>query len=333
MEKQKLLQEIESFVAEGKIKKSELIESFDKGSAKVRKEHDVSRILYYLGGGVVLAGIFIFISQYWPVLGSVSRVLVTLGSGVAAYVAGTFFSADSRFRGVGNAFHLIGAVLLPFGMAVFVEEAGMEVSPGVLSIIFLILSFGYIASFFLRRSTLFLFWSIVFVSALFFAFTEYLALSAAFSGEQIARFAEYRIATTGLSYLFLGYYFSPMFREQKDILPYSSALSGFLYGFGALGFFGSTLFLGGWNPNQSIFWEVLYPFLTFSGLFLSVYVKSRSLLIFSSIFLFGYIFKMTSEYFADNFGWALSLVVLGFALIAVGYLVVYLNKKFKKLAD
>src|ERR1019366_1319816 len=82
---------------------------------------------------------------------------------------------------------------------------------------------------------------------------------------------EYRILVLGLAYMFLGYYLSQT--SQK-------ALSGVMYGFGSLFFLGSAMALGGWQPNQNAFWELIYPLLVFGLIFLSVYVKSKSFLVF-----------------------------------------------------
>jgi len=77
-----------------------------------------------------------------------------------------------------------------------------------------------------------------------------------------------------------------------------------------------------------VFWELVFPGLSFGILFLSVYLKTRSFLIFGTLYLMFYILKITNEYFTSGFGWALSLIILGFALIGIGYFAFYLNKKY-----
>ena len=46
------------------------------------------------------------------------------------------------------------------------------------------------------------------------------------------------------------------------------------------------------------------------------------------MYLMFYILKITYEYFTSGFGWALSLIIVGFALIGIGYFAFYLNKKY-----
>ena len=132
-------------------------------------------------------------------------------------------------------------------------------------------------------------------------------------------FFEYRMLVAGISYLLIGYAFA---KNEK------APLSGFLYSFGILGFLGAAFALGGWSPTQNVFWELIFPGLALGTLFMSVYLKTRSFLTFGSLFLMIYILKITGEYFTSGLGWPLSLVLAGLMLIAVGYLYVYLKKKY-----
>ena len=70
--------------------------------------------------------------------------------------------------------------------------------------------------------------------------------------------------------------------------------------------------------------------MVFGGVFLSVYMKSRSVLIASTLFLVAHVVYITSEYFADSLGWPISLVLLGFVFIGLGYGSVTINKKYIK---
>ena len=40
--------------------------------------------------------------------------------------------------------------------------------------------------------------------------------------------------------------------------------------------------------------------------------------------------KITFEYFTEGLGWPLSLVLVGFALMGIGYMAFYLNKKYMR---
>jgi hypothetical protein len=103
-----------------------------------------------------------------------------------------------------------------------------------------------------------------------------------------------------------------------------------LYAFGSLGFLGAALALGGWAPEQNVFWELIFPLLVFGIIFLSIYVKSRAFLVFGSLFLIGYIFKLTGEYFSNTLGWPLALVLAGLLIMGVGYYAVRINRQYMK---
>ena len=134
-------------------------------------------------------------------------------------------------------------------------------------------------------------------------------------------YTAYRFVGIGASFMVLGYAFRVLF--TKVITPW-------LYAFGALAVLGGTFALQGFKPDQSAFWEIIYPGLVFGAMFIAIFLRSRAVLIFGAAFLVGDIFKLTSEYFQDSLGWPLMLVLAGFLLIGVGYLTFYLNNKYLK---
>jgi len=133
------------------------------------------------------------------------------------------------------------------------------------------------------------------------------------------RFIAYRWLVAGLTYVVLGYYFCNTNKKE---------MTGFLYGFGVFAILNAALVLGGWEPEQYIFWELIYPALVFGVIFLSIYLKSKSFLVFGAMYIMIYIIKITAEYFTDGLGWPLSLVLMGLALIAIGHVTYSLNRKY-----
>jgi len=131
-------------------------------------------------------------------------------------------------------------------------------------------------------------------------------------------FYEYRVLLVGLTYILLGYSLA-----RHKLKP----LTGWLYSFGVLGFLGAALALGGWTPNQNMFWEISFPAFSLGAMFVSIYLKSRSFLIFGAIFLMAYLLKITAEYFTDTLGWPLALVLAGLALIGIGFGTFYMKKQ------
>ena len=124
----------------------------------------------------------------------------------------------------------------------------------------------------------------------------------------------------GASYLLLAHAFRSGWNKH---------LIGALYFFGITGFLGATFS----QVFDSVPWQLLYFLIVLGGLFLSVYMRSRSILVMSTLFLIAHVSYITSEYFADSLGWPISLVILGFVFIGLGYASVTINKKYIKGAN
>jgi hypothetical protein len=323
MDKQELLHEVRQLAAAHAINQGELLTAFAQGQGTVVPEENkhitLSQVLYYIGGAIVFVGICVLISQNWEYFNTATKILVTLGSGIAAYVVGVLFNRYEQYKGLGLAFFLISALVNPIGLYVMFDKLGFDTglaSVGVL--VFLILLVVYLGSYFIFRKTIFTLFSIVFGTALFFLLVQWM-VGVNFTYADQSKIWEYRFLVAGMVYMLLGYYF-------KDTSE--SSLAGPLYAFGSLGFLGAALALGNWQPNQNVFWELIYPLLVFGIIFLSVYIKSKSFLVFGSLFLIGYILKLTSEYFSSGLGWPLALVLAGLLIMVVGYYAVRINKEY-----
>ena len=321
--KEEILQYIKTIGEQKIVTKDELDLAYDSGSGiktdvVLTKKLGIAEILYYIGGAIVFLGISILLWQNWSTLGFGTKVLATLGAGVAAYFVGLLFSRDEKTETVGSTFYLISALVMPLGLYVVFNNAGFDAnSYGSQSLISGILFGMYLLSYVVFRKNVFTLFSILFGTWLFFSLTSFMIGSGLYFDNW--KFYEYRVLVAGITYMLIGYAFS---KNER------ASLSNFLYGFGILGFLGAALSLGGWKPNQNVFWELIYPGLIFGALFLSVYIKSKSFLTWSTLFLMAYIFKITSEYFSGGLGWPLSLVIAGLSMIGVGYMSISLKKKY-----
>lgn len=324
--KEEALEYIRSLGEQKTVTREELDFAYDSGAgiktdAVLTKKLGIAEILYYIGGAIVFLGIAIFLAQNWATIGFATKVLSTLGAGIAAYIVGVLFTSNEKTETAGSAFYLISALVTPVGIGVIFDNAGFDTSSyGAQSLISGILLATYLLSYFVFQKNVFTLFSILFGTWFFFSFTSFLMGGGPFY--QDWEFYEYRVLVIGLSYMLLGYTFS---KNER------SPLSGFLYGFGILGFLGAALALGGWEPNQNIFWELIYPGLVFGALFLSVYIKSKAFLTWGTIFLMAYILKITSEYFSSGLGWPLALIIAGLAMIGVGYMSISIKRKYFKI--
>ncbi len=323
MNKEELLQQLASLLDSGDLTQSEIMEAIgaDNGqdiAAKTNLTARLSAVLYYIGGGVVFLGMVFLIAQEWRYFGTATKISVTLGSGLAAFVTGVLFSNQQRLGAAGPAFFLISALLLPGGLFVTYDEAGIDVEKMSAQIqIAGILLAAYLGAYSVIRRNVLLTFAFIFGSWFFFAMTNYLVRGAPVL--DYWEFINYRILLAGLAYMLLGYSFVGSERET---------LTGWLYGIGVVGFLGAGLALGEWKPTQNVFWEAIYPGLVFGIIFLSTHLKSRVLLVFASLALGSYLSKITAEYFSDSLGWAFSLVIAGFLLMGVAYLAVHVNRRY-----
>jgi hypothetical protein len=326
MNKEELLQEITTQSREQHITREEVVHAYDEGvasaeSAPIVPVFNMADIMYYLGGGIVAIGIGIFLYQNWDTLNTFARILSTLGSGVLAYNLGVILSRKPERTTLGQAFHLIAAIVLPIGLFVTLDEMKVDTSNfGIMSVIYAALFAAYMISYYIFKKNLFAFVSIIFGTGLFWSVTGWLVTGTAIFSE--GDFAAYQFLIIGLVYVLLGHYFI-----DKKPAP----LTKYLYPFGLLFSFGAILALGGYAPDQNYFWELIFPGLALASVFSSLPLRSRAFLIIGIGALVVYIFKITGEYFADNLGWPLALIVAGFAMIAVGSLFVRLNRKYKAL--
>lgn len=321
--KEEVLQYIRTLAEQKVVTKEELTEAYDSGSGIkadviLTKKLGVAEILYYIGGAIVFLGISILLWQNWSTLGFGTKVLATLGSGIAAYFVGLLFSRDERTEAAGSAFYLISALVTPIGLWVVFDNAGFDASSyESQSLISGIMLGTFLLSLFVFKKSIFTLFSVLFGTWLFFSLTSWMVGGAPLFNDW--KFYMYRVLVVGIAYMLMGYAFS---KDER------APLSGFLFGFGILGFLGAALALGEWKPNQNVFWELIYPALVFGALFLSIHVKSKAFLTWGTLFLMAYILKITSEYFSTGLGWPLALVIAGLAMIGVGYMSLSIKKKY-----
>jgi hypothetical protein len=326
MNKETLLHSIETAIREGIITPDDLCVFGanttalpDPHVSEPSKTFNLSGILYYVGAGIAFIGVSIFVGQHWADLPSMLRILVTLGAGLALFSAATLLESTKRLDRVPDAFHFLAGLLIPGGVFVTLDELGFHGSDWGPGLIFLALTLAYVLAYRIFRHNLLLLFAIIYGTAAFFLLTE--AMATGFISFDRDDYLAYRFVGVGATYLVLGYAFRAML---------SKILTPWLYGFGALAVLGGAFALQGWQPTQSIFWEVIYPGLVFGAMFLSIHLRSRPVLFLGAAFLVGDIFKLTDEYFQNSLGWSLMLVLAGFLLIGVGYLTFYLNRTYMK---
>ncbi|NNC97427.1 MAG: hypothetical protein HKN88_05085 [Gammaproteobacteria bacterium] len=315
-----LLQDLEKALHSGSVDVVSVLGVLEKFTDTKKSEgsNKLMHILSFIGGGIVFMGIAFWVGQEWKHFGSSAKILCTLGIAIGFFISAVLLSKNDEQEVLSNTFFAIAALLMPFGLGVTYDELEFKVDTySVTTQISGILTAVFLSAYFLFRRNLLLIFAIIFASCLFFIATDWMLKDQFMASE--SKFYLYRIFFVGLTWTLLGHAFSDSVRKP---------LTSFLYVFGIIAILSSAMALGGWKPNQSVFWELIYPGLALGIVFLSTVVKSRSFLIFGSLGFGAYICKITAEYFSDSLGWPLALILMGSAMIGIAFGAVRIRKKY-----
>ena len=88
------------------------------------------RVLGVLGGTFVFAGVGVFIALQWDELNAAARVIVTLGSGLAAFVLAVLGTREPRFDKAAAPLFLMAAALEPPGCSSRSTSSGRAATGG-----------------------------------------------------------------------------------------------------------------------------------------------------------------------------------------------------------
>jgi hypothetical protein len=262
------------------------------------------RALGFLGGTFVFAGVGVFIALQWDAMNTAARIIVTLGAGLAAFVLAALARRDPRFERAATPLYLTAAALEPVGMLVAFEEFGSGGDwrwAGLVTAAVMAIQFG-LAFFVARRSTL------LFVSVTF-------AMSALWTGLDLMDMDGGVMALTLGGTLVLSAIWADR-QAHRDVTP-------------PWYFVGAAAVLGGvFDLVESSPVEVIFVAAAASFVYLSVVVRSRTLLVVSILAILAYTGYFTAEHFADSIGWPLALVGFGLAMIGLSALAVRLDRRY-----
>ena len=272
--------------------------------AESRARTILVRVGAYLGGTFVFAGIVAFIALQWDSMNSAARVIITLGSGLAAFAMATIATRDSRFDKAAPPLFLIAAGLEPTGMLVAFNEFGSGgdarwaalFTAGVMAI-------QFAAIFSVLRQSMLLFLAVLFAMLSWVTAFDILNVDESFG-------------VTMLGGCLLLAAIAADRTPHRVITPawYLAGGIGFLYGL--------------FDIVEGTLFEVLF-ILTASGfVYLSAAIPSRTLLLVATGAILGYTGWFTGEHFADSLGWPLALVLFGLLMISLSALAFRIDRKY-----
>ena len=262
------------------------------------------RVLAYLGGIFVFAGLGVFIAMNWDSMNFAARVVITLGSGIAAFIMALIAANDERYEKAATPLFLIAALLQPVGLLVIFEEfyhgnnwdtIGLVVS-GVMAT-------QQVMTLLKTQRTTLLFTGLIFIGAFMLIVFDKLNV-------------DYEITA-----LIMG----------ASILSLSAGLQGtkhevitpFWYFVGSI-----WLLYGIFDLVEGSAIEVLFIAAASALVYMSTVVRSRTLLFVSTVGMLAYIGYFSAKHFVNSIGWPIALVLFGLLLIGMSAVAFKINKKY-----
>jgi hypothetical protein len=269
-----------------------------------RSSSILSRLFGYIGGIFVFAGLSIYVAMQWDELNSISRILLTLGSGFCTFILALVCTTDDRFEKAATPLFLTAAILEPSGILVTLREfsQGGDPAHGLL-FLHLVMAIQQGCAFYAKQRSLLALTTIYFTVGFFAIAFDLLHIDRHLIGLVI-----------GASLVCIAW--------SMDRSRYKPA-AGLVY------FFGAILFLAtayDWLDNSPI--EILFLGLACATIFLSTVAGSRTLLLIGTLALIGYIGDYMAEHFAHNLAGPVGLMLAGFLLIAIGAIAVRISNKY-----
>jgi uncharacterized membrane protein len=306
--KQDALEQIVTIAKNNGLSAQDIAAAMKEKPANLTSGGILSRLFGYIGGIFVFAGICIFIAMQWDSLGSAARVIITLGTGFTLYLMALAACSDAKYERAATPLFLMSGLLQPTGIMVMLAEYsnGGDARHGVLfmAVVMLVQQALTLKA---KDRTALAFFSILFGSIAFATTCDLVGIQDNITG-----------IVFGISLLCLSWAIS----HSKH-----AAQSSFWYLVGSI-----SLFWSFFDMVRNSVAEVLYLGLASAMIYLSVHVKSRTLLFVSAGAMLCYISYFTEKHFSNTLGWPVALVIIGLSFIALGAGAVRLNNKYIKQA-
>lgn len=269
-----------------------------------KKNGIIGRLFSYIGGVLVFCGIGLLISFIWDDIGSAQRVIVTFGSGLAAFILGIAAIRTSKGEKAATPLFLISGLMQPTGLFVFLDEYMPQSGDVMLAALFIFstMAMQQGAAFYALRRTSLLFLTVFFWNGAIATGMDWLQ----WDGELIG-------VMLGISALCLSWGIGKT--AHRAITP-------FWYFIG-----GTALLASWWATVEGGVLELSYLGLNAFLIWFSIAAASRALLFVSVLALISYISYFAWEYFAGVVIWPVLLIILGLITLGVSSYAVKLGHK------
>jgi hypothetical protein len=273
-------------------------------AAEGRARTIIVRVLGYLGGTFVFAGIAAFIALQWNTMNSAARVVITLGPGLAAFALATLATFDRRFEKVVPPLFLIAAVLEPVGMLVAFNEFGSGGDARWAALITAgAMALQFAAVFKLLGHSMLLFLAVFFAMLSWWTVFDLLDMDTEVGALILG--GSLLVAAIGADRTAHG-----------SITPPWYLVGGILFLYGLFDIVERTPL------------EILFIVIASGFVYLSAAIQSRTLLIVATAAILAYTGWFTGEHFADSLGWPLALVLFGLLMISLSALAFRIDQRY-----
>ena len=269
-----------------------------------RRRGALVRVLAFLGGTFVFAGLGLFVALQWEHMNAAARIVATLGSGLAAFVLAILASRDERFGKAATPLFLMAGALEPAGMLVAFAELGSGgdwrwanlATAGTMA-----LQFGAASATLGRTTPLFL----CLLFAVLFWWTGFDLLDVDGDATALVIGSGLVLASIGLDRT-----------RHADTTP-------FWYLIGA-----TALLTGLFSLVEGTVLELAFLAAAAGFVYFATVVHSRTLLFVATVAILAYTGWFTAQHFADSLGWPLALIVFGMAMIGLSGLAFRIDRTY-----
>ncbi len=305
-QKDDALQEIVTIVRNNRLTLADIAAALGAGAENKEKRDSniIGRVFNYIGGILVFAGLCIFVGMFWESFGSVTKILVTLGTGFAAFLFALAAMDDAKYDRAATPLLIIAALFQPAGIFVMLDEfsSGGKPEHGILFMAALmVIQQG--ATFWHKRRTTLAFTTILFSTI--FAVTLF---------EEMNMPEELNAIITGIALLGAGWALG-----KSPHRP----ISGFAYFCGS-----GALMFGVFDAVENTFFEISFLALAAFFVYASTVVRSRVLLAMGTLGMLGYIGDFAFDHFDNQASFPILLMIIGIAFFGLGAMAIRINKKF-----
>jgi len=276
----------------------------EKADAESTRPGTLATVMGYIGGVFLFVGIAAFIGLNWELFPSPVRVIVTLGLGVAFFIAAMVIERDGRWPRLATPGYLIAEVLQPTGFLVAFDEYGgggdWRIAVAVTSAFVCLQA---LAASRLAKNLVLVFAAIFFGTSLTFTLFDLAAVDADLAGLVIG---------LSLSLVALGLD-AGRYRWNRGLWL---LIGSFIF------------FMSAFDLLEGETYEPVFALVAAAGIYLTVRTRDRTLLVTSTLSLLLYLGYYTAINFADSLGWPFVLMLIGLLFIGLGFMALRIDRRY-----